>query len=708
MIEVSSEHGRVLLIDDDEAFQVLMRRQLERAGHDFFAVGEAAEALRAVEETHPDVVLLDYRLPGSSGLELCERLRADERYRFLPIILLSNHTTIELIREAVRVGVNDFLEKGAPVQLLEVRIRAALRTKRLADLAERRYEEVVFLARIGARLNRTLHLDEVLREAGRAAERFRPAALFVVKLDEEGPPTLYAFSGRARTAAALVDDVVERARAALSVHLERAELKVEHIVMAWAAADSKALVGHAPASSGPLRIYIAMQTEAPLEGADLDLFVALAERLAPPLQNALLYRSKQQANEKLSAAFQALAREQAERVAAEKLASVGQLAAGVAHEINNPLAFVISNLNVLQDYVQDLGMLLQLYLEGRHDEAERLGKRIDPRSVLDDLGPLIEETRQGSERVHVIVRKLRGFTQMQGTDAIEEVNLQSVLESVLRILHGELRKRPGLTIERQYHSDVPHVRGDRGRLSQVFLNLVNHVADRVREQEDGRLAIDLLRHNGEVTVRLCDNGPPLSAEAQRRLFEPFGATGDIAIGGFDLAIADEIVRRHGGRIDVRSGEQGAMITVALPARSTIPLPTVQVEPAPPDVPRGHALFIDDERFLLNAYKRAFGRTVDVHVAHGGEEAIKMLQELPRVDVVLCDLVMPRVNGIDVYAWVQEHRPDLLDRFLIVTGGQQGERNREFLDRTGLPVIQKPFRVKEVEEMLLRYMRDAPQ
>jgi nitrogen-specific signal transduction histidine kinase/CheY-like chemotaxis protein len=399
-----------------------------------------------------------------------------------------------------------------------------------------------------------------------------------------------------------------------------------------------------------------------------------------------------------------LSRAQAERVAEETLAGIGQLAAGVAHEINNPLAFVVSNLSVLSQYVRQLKLLLDLYRTERYSEAARLAEQIDPEMLVQDLLPLIDETLEGSNRVQNIVRKLRGFTSVQGADRITELNVQAVLESVLNIMHGELRRR--LFVKREFEA-VPKVRGDRSKLSQVFLNLLTNAANSIPEAEQGQIIVRLFAKGSDVAIQFEDNGRGIPQDRLARVLEPFEAVEDIAVGGLDLAIADEIVRRHGGRIEVVSeDEAGSAFTVWLPTRSTVPLPMI-VQPSPPDEPRGAALFIDDERFLLNAYRRAFGRRVKVHIAHGGEEGIRMLEGVEKIDVVFCDLVMPRVSGIEVWGWIKTHRPELLERFVVITGGQHGERNREFLEHTRLPVVHKPFRVKDVVEMINRFTGRRP-
>ena len=697
-----SEKPRILLVEDDPDFQELLGFVLGKAGFDVRFANDAESGLRAVGTEAPDVVLLDYKLPDMNGIEFCERLRGTDE--LLPVVLLSGHTSLDLSRKAVEIGINDFVDKSASTELLVVRLRAALRTKRLAELAERRNEALAFLSDVSARFNRSLDTDEVLEAAAQAAARFGPTRMMVLDLNAE-PPRLYMFAAsRPGERDPLVGTVLRRAGKAIGSAVSPADVEVRYRPMDWPKPRGMAPVGHAPMAGRTRRFFVAIEPSRDLEEHERMLFADFAERLAPPLHHAHLYGQKQQSNDELASAFRVLSRAQAERVAAEKLAGIGQLAAGVAHEINNPLAFVVSNLSVLSQYVRQLRLLLDLYRTERYSEAERLAEQIDPETLVEDLLPLIDETLEGSNRVQNIVRKLRGFTSVQGADQIVELNVQAVLESVLNIMHGELRRR--IFVKREFEA-VPKVRGDRSKLSQVFLNLLTNAANAIPVDDQERIIVRLFSEGTDVAVQFEDNGRGIPQDRLARVLEPFEAVEDIAVGGLDLAIADEIVRRHGGRIEVESeAGAGSAFTVWLPARSTVPLPMI-VEPSPPDEPLGAALFIDDERFLLNAYRRAFARRVEVHIAHGGEEGIRMLQEVEGIDVVFCDLVMPRVSGIEVWAWVKQHRPDLLERFVVITGGQHGERNKEFLERTQLPVVHKPFRVREVVDMINRFTGRKP-
>lgn len=693
---------RILLIDDDRGFGVLTTRRLGRAR---YAVSQALTGQEGIDQAarlSPDLILLDYHLPQTNGVAVCEQIRRTDPD--LPIILLSSHITMELITSAVRAGVNDFVEKQKPAELLRLRIEAALRVRDLSDLARVRLDAAEFLTEASASFNAVLETEQIVLRAAAVAERFGPTHLVLLELPTDGEPQLHWVSERPPDRGGHeVLGVIEAARAAFGVNIEPG-IRLGHISRQWPTENPTARFTALCAAGAANRLYVVMGVREDLSEAERHLFERFTNRLAMALENARLLKGIQVAHDELSEAFGALGRAQAERISAEKLAGIGQLAAGVAHEINNPLAFVISNLNVLQEYLRDISAVMRAFLDGDADGARALAERVDAGYLVDDLDPLIAETLEGGARVHEIVRKLRSFTRVQAGDAIEELSLSALLNDVVHLLQGELRGR--LTVERTFES-VPRIYADRGRLSQVFLHLVTHAQRSIPEGREGRLRLRLYQGEGEVAIAFEDNGRGIASDRLGRILEPFESTGEITEGGLDLAIADEITRRHGGRIEVESTPgEGSKFTVFLPARAARPPVPIGAELSAAESQRvGVALFVDDEQFLLNAYRRAFGRVFDVRTAQGGDAALALLEADHDIQVVVCDLAMPRVGGIEVYEWIRKHRPSLIKRFVAVIGGQPDARQRAFIADTGTRSISKPFEIKAVSELLSRLMHE---
>ena len=700
-IDSAAAPGKVLVVDDDEDHLLILGHHLRAQGHEVRTLNDPRLAVSATSEMRPDVVLLDHHMPGLSWLDVCRQLRADPANEFLPVILLTNDASLEVTAAAVAAGVNDFAEKSAPVEILRLRIKAAIRTKRLADLAARRYEDLAFLARLTQDLANSLEEDTVLAVAARAFERFGAAALYVGLLSDQDRPQLLSFGAeKVEYDRERMETLLSLAQGALRANLDMDEVQLRHVPAQWPASAGRPLVHRTLRANPRPRAWLALETTRALDEDELSLFDGVTDRLAAPLENARLYARVTVAHEEIADALNKLRQAQASLVHNEKMASIGQLAAGVAHEINNPLAFVISNLNVLRDYSRDLGHIVRYYQrEMRPDSAHP--STLDPEFLISDLDSLISESLEGSNRVHGIVRNLKSFAHT-GSGNYEDVDIQSAVESTLNLLGGELRQR--CAVSRDLRS-ISSVRGDRGKLNQVFLNLIVNASEAIPSAREGRLTVRLFMEDNQIVFQVEDNGTGIPSSLREKIFEPFFTTKGIGRGtGLGLPITDEIVRQHGGSITVDSEEgRGTTFTVRLPARDTRPLPVVEVY-APSEDVNSVVVFIDDERFLLNAFRRAFSKTAQVKVAQGGEEAITLLQETPEVSVVFCDLLMPRISGMEVYQWICDHRPELIERFVILTAGANDDKYKEFLQTTQVPVIHKPFTVHEVQELINKFAR----
>jgi signal transduction histidine kinase len=260
-------------------------------------------------------------------------------------------------------------------------------------------------------------------------------------------------------------------------------------------------------------------------------------------------------------------------IQADKLASIGQIAAGVAHEINNPVAFVLSNLGTMQSYMEQLLKLVDTLIES--DPAARLPllAAVPPkRAMLEaselefirtDSELLVRESRDGLLRVKRIVQDLNNFSRSGAEETWESVDLHATIESTLNIVRAELKHKA--RIETRF-GNLPEVECRPSRLGQVFLNLLVNAGQSI--EEDGVITVSTGVELDEVWVRFEDTGCGIPQEHISRLFEPFFTTKQVGQGtGLGLSVSYAIVRKHGGKIDVDSEVgRGTRFTVRLPIR----------------------------------------------------------------------------------------------------------------------------------------------
>jgi signal transduction histidine kinase len=298
---------------------------------------------------------------------------------------------------------------------------------------------------------------------------------------------------------------------------------------------------------------------------------ALHQKLERYRKEKTLNRELERANRELTAAYQDLQATQDQLLHAEKLASLGRLVAGVAHEINNPISFVYGNLIHLQTYVQRLKSLLSFddnlpfpppFLEKR-EEAKRA---IDYEYLLEDLEGALRSSRNGAERIQRIVEALLDFSHVRKA-MFQDVDLQEPLENALSILASKLKG--DVEVRREY-AEASTVRGDPNELGQLFLNLLTNALDAVegggtiRVRTLGRQDGDNL---GRVLVEVEDDGPGIPPEDRARIFEPFFTTKDVGKGtGLGLSIAYSIAKRHKGELcALAASPKGTLFRVSLPA-----------------------------------------------------------------------------------------------------------------------------------------------
>ena len=241
----------------------------------------------------------------------------------------------------------------------------------------------------------------------------------------------------------------------------------------------------------------------------------------------------------------------AQLVRSEKLATLGSLAAGVAHELNNPIGFVKNNMTMLGEYMNELVPAMRASL------ADPGG---DLAATIDDIGPLMEDTREGIHRIAEIVAGLRGFARLDVSD-VEHFDLNQCVADTLKVAAYELKYKAKVV---QDLGDIPSLAGRPGEVNQVILNLLVNAAQAI--PEFGEIRILTRRQGDEVELLVADDGPGIAPEHMQQLFTPFFTTKAVGKGtGLGLSISHDIVAAHGGRIEVTSGQpKGAEFRVFLP------------------------------------------------------------------------------------------------------------------------------------------------
>jgi PAS domain S-box-containing protein len=385
-------------------------------------------------------------------------------------------------------------------------------------------------------------------------------------------------------------------------------------------------------------------------------------------------------------------RAQAQLMVSDRMASVGALAAGVAHEINNPLAAASANLQLA---VKDLPAVLAL---------------ISPLGNTPQVDQLVEELRdaqEATERVREIVRDLRIFSRAE-EDRRGPVDVNGALDSSLRMAWNEIRHRARLV--KEYGRDCV-VLANESRLGQVFLNLLVNAAQAIAEGHadvnEIRVRTGVTHRPEQVWVEIADTGPGIPPDILKKLFTPFFTTKPPGVGtGLGLTICHRIVAALGGAITVTSElGRGTTFRITLPAAAGATAERMAfVGAKEPSARRGRVLVIDDEALMGGAIRRFLATEHDAEVVTSGQAALERLAVRPAFDVIICDLMMPVLTGMDLHARLMIEAPDLAARMVFVTGGAFTSRARAFLERVDNPRLEKPFDLHELRALVNARLR----
>jgi nitrogen-specific signal transduction histidine kinase/CheY-like chemotaxis protein len=360
---------------------------------------------------------------------------------------------------------------------------------------------------------------------------------------------------------------------------------------------------------------------------------------------------------------------------ADRLASLGTMAAGVAHEINNPLAVVVANATFLAEDLSELG-------RSDPSDAER----------LDGMAATIADLRSAADRIGRIAADLRAFSvPAVKTDQTEQTDIRQCIEWAMRATAHEFRHRATLTTD---IAAVPPVNVDEMRLGQVLINLLVNAAHAIPPGAADRNQVTVAAQtdtSGRAVIEVRDTGAGISSSVIEHIFEPFFTTKPAGQGsGLGLSICHGLIVAMGGEIQVDSTpDKGTVFRVLLPvAMPRAPSTAPPIAQTPPPV-RGRVLVIDDEEMILRVLTRIL-HDQDVHCTASAQEALSLLDSGQEFDLILSDLMMPTMTGMQFYEILLERHPELATRVVFMTGGVITPNVNAFLQSVSNPRLEKPF------------------
>ena len=397
------------------------------------------------------------------------------------------------------------------------------------------------------------------------------------------------------------------------------------------------------------------------------------------------------------------------RISEDRLRAVGRLAAGLAHEVNNPLTFVLANLESLRESHQEIRRFVrQLRIELSTQEAitpqsfEQLAAEANLQEVIDDAADMLTDCHKGMHRIQDIARSLGTFSRADD-DHAELIDLTRVVDDACAMVFNQIRYRARLV---KRFEPIPMVAVFPGRIAQALVNLLTNAAEAIEggAYEKHRIVVSTRVEDEEVVIGVCDTGRGIGDENRERIFTP-GFTTKADKGGMGLGLSScrRVAKEHGGRLAVsHPGEGGSLFELRIPVETGFTVMEQRHDSRPVSeapMTRSRLLIIDDDAMVLSALRRRLRRRYDVVTALGGVEALALLATDPDIDAIVCDLMMPKVDGKSFYDSVRAERPELAERIVFMSGGAFTPRLRRFAASVSNPVLQKPIGREELETML---------
>ncbi len=390
---------------------------------------------------------------------------------------------------------------------------------------------------------------------------------------------------------------------------------------------------------------------------------------------------------------------QATLAQSDRLASMGMLAAGVAHEINNPLAFVLYHLQTLSKDIPVLEQQMQQCRDELHSRLQLDAPKLGLENGLsagfssldfEKINKRVREALEGTRRIQEIAGALSTFSRVERRQ-LTPVDVHYTIECAANMAFNEIKYRARFVKD---FGEIPKVPAGEGSLSQVFLNLLINAVHAIDEGrvDENEIRVKTRQEADDVCIQVSDTGKGISPKNLERIFDPFFTTKSIGEGsGLGLTISRNIIAGYGGRIDVSSTEgEGTCFTIRIPIRPNQAGQAV-IDNSTPLVSTtgGRILIIDDEVGILEA----LADTLDDHevmTASSAKKGMALANSHRNFDLVLCDLMMPEMSGMSFHQWLSTAHPALAGRLVFITGGAFTPKARDYLSKVENLCIHKPF------------------
>jgi PAS domain S-box-containing protein len=563
---------KIMIAEDDPVSLALINKAISKAGEHKIVTAPGARVWELFEEQRPRIVVSDWMMPEISGIELCKRIRAFPNEMYTYIIIMTVKDRKKDILAGFAAGADDYMVKPFDVRELQARINTGVRLLNLEDRHKNLQGKLV------ASRNKIRTVFDALTEEIISVDRdinlmsINEAAMKVMDGSYEDMIGAPCCTLSDKSQACFYEGTIKK-----MVHSGFASGNIQTIIDRFTDQEGREKIMERTAI--PVKDDTGQIHTITLVSRDITEIHQQSEEVRHlNLKLRKISSELIKKNTKLEKTLRNLEQTQAQMIQSEKMASIGQLAAGVAHEINNPTGFVSSNLKTLSDYQNDMNRVIDDYralkttlktvpgsdfpdaIADLLSRVEASETEVDIDYIREDVGELIGDCREGTERIKKIVEDLKHFAH-PGEDRLKETDINAGIESTLNVVNNELKYKATIVKEL---GNVPIVNGYPQQLNQVFMNILVNAAQAIEKSGEIRIVTGTV--NGMVEVRISDTGCGIAKENINKIFDPFFTTKEVGKGtGLGMNIAYNIINKHGGDIRVESTlGQGTTFIIHLP------------------------------------------------------------------------------------------------------------------------------------------------
>lgn len=670
-----STNANILVVDDEKEIAELLSITLGSKGYRVVSVTDTEVAIEQIKTGNFDIILLDLMMPKHSGMELLKL--AKQVNPTTEVVMITGCATVETAAEAMEKGAYNYLCKPFEIEKVFTVVQKALEKQEL--------ESLLALYKTSKSIFSTINMDELLNTiVHQVGQVSRADESLIMLFDEKDHLYVAAGSGLdsedvRKTRLTLCESLAGRIMSEKNPVILIGEIDhYRRLLTEYQCEEVKSCILHPILARNKIFGILNLNRthiEENFNEGDLKKVSIFVSMMAQAIENAALYRNLKEKVRQLDEAHQELKAQQEKTIRTEKLSALGKMIAGMAHEINNPLTIILGFSEYLMKSAPD------------EQNQTNLKKIVD-----------------SAQRCRKIISNLVSFSRPRDAEK-KSMKANSILEEVIELMSYDL-KTNHIELKRELQEKLPSISVDPQQIKQVFANIFDNAIFAIRKKQipDASIVVRTRVEEQHILIQVIDNGIGIKKENLGKIFDPFYTTCEIGAGtGLGLSTAYGVMKDHKGNIYATSVEgKGTTISIELPFQTK---DQEQQEQAVVDKGKSEKkkriLVVDDEVFITDLCQTVleeFGHHTEI--AQNGRSAIAKIDQND-YDLIILDMKMPDLSGIDIYDYVQRKKPELVKHIVFSTGDTVSEDTHDFFVKTGSDYISKPFKANQLLEFVNR-------